>query len=175
MQKDFDFQIGEWHVKSDSVLGTIEVASNITETVLHFSKDDNQAINDLIVGLLIVNPGENPQLLMPSEVMKHYNRARTTIRQYYDTGKIPGTVLILDADRSKYGITVVPKFALGFHTPPDKSGDSFQSENNPGSKEAREKRIAARVEREKRILDLAHQKSTEKKSVKRKLVPNSHK
>jgi hypothetical protein len=87
-------QIGKWKITNDS--GKIKVLGDnaSTERMIVNAAD----LNDLIVALLVSNPGDNPTFANTNTIAQDAGRTYTPVARMFTLGRMPGAIEVFGPD-----------------------------------------------------------------------------
>lgn len=106
-----EYKIGGWRFSVDPGAGLVEVDNEATGQAFAIPAD---ALADLIVGLAVINPGANPELIASSEMARHFDVIPDTIVNWFKAGLVPGMFLAAypAPGGGSYNRYLMPKAAL---------------------------------------------------------------
>jgi hypothetical protein len=85
---EFTFSVANEH--------TITIKRDGKQFIAFRAEDVNQTINDIVAGLMAINPGPNLHLLSRGDLAKHFDRSNSSISYWEENGYIPGLVRMAD-------------------------------------------------------------------------------
>jgi hypothetical protein len=86
------YNVGEWEIVTHES-GEV-TASHPRIGKLKFDKSDHAALNDLIGGLMVANPGDNPEFVAPSVFAQHQAITNRAAKSRFIKGHVPGGVKV---------------------------------------------------------------------------------
>jgi len=119
-----EYEIGGWHFSVEPGAGLVEVDNEATGQAFAIPADQ---VADLIVGLLVCNPGPNPELIASSEMARHFDVTTETILNWCKAGLVPGLLLApyVGPGGTVYNRYLMPKAALDEVKRPTRGNPNF--------------------------------------------------
>lgn len=119
-----EYEIGGWRFSVEPGAGLVEVDNEVTGQAFAIPAD---AVADLIVGLLVINPGANPELVASNEMARHFDVIPETILNWFKAGLVPGALLApyQGPGGTTYNRYLMPKAALDEVKRPTRGNPNF--------------------------------------------------